>query len=313
MNIIFQLKYKYLWHTKANAQKVHWLFIWAKFGFNRYKVKIYGKNMNIPNGNQSPYFGRKGYGSIMNNEQTKETRKLPGFYIAVCCCVLAIGAAGYFTQRKDAVKTNVTVDNAEDTELFTNAPETAIPTKMPLSETEESLPSLTETESIPYTEAASASSVKADDYTADNPDLEASVTVSAEENVIFQKPANGEVLANFSDKPIYNEALDDWRTHNGIDIAVNEGGSICAAADGVVSKIDYDVMGCSVTIDHADGYTTKYMQLESATEVQEGTEVKKGDVIGVVGKSTAENAREPHIHFEMYKDGEVVDPAEAIK
>lgn len=251
----------------------------------------------------------------MNKEQNKETRKLPGFYIAVCCCVLAIGAAGYFTQRKDAVKTGVTVHDAEDnSETSTNTPISDMPTKIPSSAYEATAPTVTEEPYEPYTETASISSADAaDDYTTDNPDLEASVTVAAEDNVIFQKPASGEILSQYSDKPVYNEALDDWRTHNGIDIAVNEGGSVCAAADGVVSEIGYDVMGCTVTINHDDGYTTKYMQLESAGEVQEGDAVKKGDVIGVVGKSTAETVKEPHLHFEMYKNGELLNPAEAIQ
>ena len=38
----------------------------------------------------------------MNQQQKKETRKLPSFYIALCCCVLAIGIAGYFTERHNS-------------------------------------------------------------------------------------------------------------------------------------------------------------------------------------------------------------------
>ena len=258
--------------------------------------------------------GRKAMEILMNNEQKKETRKLPGFYIAVCCCVLAIGAAGYFTQREEAKHTSVAVNDQEDSNpIYTPEPiATALPTKIPVSSIPEAEPIITEQ---PAEEAVSTSvqAAIADDYTLDNPDLEASITVSAEEAVSFVKPAAGEILSQYSDKPVYNEALDDWRTHDGVDIAVNEGGSVCAAADGTVSEIGYNVMGCTVTITHNDGYTTKYMQLESANEVQEGAADKKGDVIGVIGKSTAETVKEPHLHFEIYKDGTCLNPAEAIQ
>ena len=36
----------------------------------------------------------------MNQQQKKETKKLPSFYIALCCCVLAIGIAGYYRKTQ---------------------------------------------------------------------------------------------------------------------------------------------------------------------------------------------------------------------
>ena len=35
----------------------------------------------------------------MNKQEKQESRRLPGFYIALCCCVIAVGVAGYFTER----------------------------------------------------------------------------------------------------------------------------------------------------------------------------------------------------------------------
>ncbi len=243
----------------------------------------------------------------MNKEQNKENRKLPGFYIAVCCCVLAIGAAGYFTQKKETQDSGITVSKAEitPTPIPTKAP--ALPTIAPVADT---VPS-----SVPQAEESKpviAEAPKAD-YTEDNPDMEASVTVNAEETLSFVQPAVGEILAQYSDKPMYNDVLGDWRTHDGVDIAVNEGGSVCAAADGTIDKITYDAMGCCVTLTHSDGYVTKYRQLESAGEFQEGAAVKKGDVIGVIGKNSAETTSAPHLHFEIYKDGECLNPVDVIK
>lgn len=235
------------------------------------------------------------------SKEKKRNAKLPGFYIAVCCCVLAIGAAGYFTQKKQAVNTSKTVTNvAESTPLPTVAP-----TKIPVSSAMERV--------TPTPVPMTATTPKAEDFAEDNPDLEVSVTAAAEDMLIFVMPAAGEILEQYSEKPVYNAALDDWRTHNGVDIAVNEGGSVCAAADGTVSEITYNAMGCCVTISHSDGYVTKYMQLDSADEVKEGAAVKGGDVIGTIGKSTAENIKDSHLHFEIHKDGVCLNPSEALK
>lgn len=250
---------------------------------------------------------RKAMDLIMNKEQNKDTKKLPGFYIAVCCCVLAIGAAGYFTQKSETKHTSKTLQNIED-KTDDKIVSTIPPTKIPTHEAEQG-EIFTPAPTVPL---QASHVIPIDDFAADNPDLEASVTVNAEEALSFTKPTPGEIIASYSDKPVYNEALDDWRCHNGIDIAVNEGGSVCAAADGQIESIDYNAMGCYVTITHSDGYVTKYMQLESAGEFPVGSQVKKGDVIGVIGKSKAETASQPHLHFEIHQNGDALNPAEAI-
>ena len=186
--------------------------------------------------------------------KNNETRKLPGFYIAVCCCVLAIGAAGYFTQKKEIREASVPVQNFEEASPLP----TALPTKIPLDVVASMPPVIIEEE---VTETVSNPVSVVDDFALDNPDLQASVTVSAEEIVSFIKPVNGEILAQFSDIPSYNKALDDWRTHDGTDIAANEGASVCSAEDGIIESISYNAMGCAVSITHSDGYVTKYMQL----------------------------------------------------
>ena len=56
----------------------------------------------------------------------------------------------------------------------------------------------------------------------------------------------------------YNETTRDWRVHNGVDIAAEEGTPVMAAADGQVYTVYEDeTMGTTVVIRHEDGYTTK--------------------------------------------------------
>ena len=68
--------------------------------------------------------------------------------------------------------------------------------------------------------------------------------------------------------------------------------------------------GLTVTIAHENGYKTIYSNLLSAEFVAEQQEVEKGQTIGSVGDNAAfEIADEAHLHFEMKKDGETVNPS----
>ena len=125
-------------------------------------------------------------------------------------------------------------------------------------------------------------------------------------------PVNGNTLEGYSDKLKYNEQLSDWRTHNGIDIAANTGCSVQAAADGVIDETGKDAMGEYVIISHAAGFITKYMGLENIENLTVGKEIKSGEVIGTSGKCTGENVTDPHIHFEMSKDGVLVNPTDYL-
>ena len=99
---------------------------------------------------------------------------------------------------------------------------------------------------------------------------------------------------------------------NGIDIAANTGCSVQAVADGVIDETGKDAMGEYVIISHAAGFITKYMGLENIENLTVGKEIKSGEVIGTSGKCTGENVTDPHIHFEMSKDGVLVNPTDYL-
>ena len=83
-----------------------------------------------------------------------------------------------------------------------------------------------------------------------------------------------------------------------------------SAEEGTVKSIKNDPRyGITVVIEHEKGYTTVYSNLLTAEFVKEGEKLTKGQTIGTVGNTaTFEIADEPHLHFEMLKDGEYVDP-----
>ena len=124
-------------------------------------------------------------------------------------------------------------------------------------------------------------------------------------------PLEGEVVAAFSvDQLAYNETLGDWRTHDGVDIAAEEGTSVLAASGGTVLSVSDDLlMGTTVVVEHADGCQTTYANLQEMPPVAQGDTVTAGQVIGTVGTTApAESAQGPHLHFSVSKDGDAVDP-----
>jgi len=85
--------------------------------------------------------------------------------------------------------------------------------------------------------------------------------------------------------------------HNGIDIATSYGNPIVAPADGIVIETKTDRMtGRAVVVSHGWGITTHYFHLDKWL-VKPGQKVRRGDVIGLVGKSG--KATGPHVHYEV--------------
>ena len=228
-------------------------------------------------------------------------RKLPSFYIALCCCVLAIGVAGFVIQGNEETHTDVAMV-AEETDEPYIEPEYDDDTSA-TDETE--LPEVAEVIIDPPPAEATF-----EDYTLDNPDfVDAASVMTAPDTRLFQDPV-AEMTFKFglsTDNLMYNEYYKDWRTHNGIDIAAELGCSVSATADGTVINVAQESYGNTVTIEHNDGFKTVYAQL-GEVNVKTGDKVTTGAVIGTVGQSIGENMNESHLHYELLKDGKPVNP-----
>ena len=140
---------------------------------------------------------------------------------------------------------------------------------------------------------------------------------STENKAEFIRPIEGETAKIFSmDSLIYSETLQEWVTHRGIDIKAEKGAEVKAVADGTIKSIKTDPRyGISIIIKHSKGFESVYAcLLNEAQGLKEGDTIKQGQVIGNVGNSGIfESAEGMHLHFEMTKDGDYVNPDIYVK
>ncbi len=134
-------------------------------------------------------------------------------------------------------------------------------------------------------------------------------------DVAFENPEMGAYLKEtiIKNQGIPNIApVNGWITkrfdviHKGVDIAAPIGTPIIATMDGIVEEIRWDsVFGNAVEIKAHSGYNTFYGHC-STIYVKRGDIIKKGDIIAGVGQSG--NASAPHLHYEISKDEQKVNP-----
>ncbi len=95
--------------------------------------------------------------------------------------------------------------------------------------------------------------------------------------------------------------------HTGLDIGAPKGTRVAAADSGFVTYVGCvpTGYGCSIMINHGNGYVTRYAHL-SAFNVEARDSVKKGQVIGYVGSTG--HSTGPHLHFEIIQNGKFRNP-----
>lgn len=132
----------------------------------------------------------------------------------------------------------------------------------------------------------------------------------------FIKPVEGEIIKEYSkENLIYSETLKEWTTHTGIDIQAELTTVVKASAEGTIKSIKNDPRyGLTVIIEHVNGFETRYSNLLTAEFVKVGEKVTSGQTIGTVGNTASfEVLDKPHMHFEILKNSEYLDPTTYIK
>ena len=96
------------------------------------------------------------------------------------------------------------------------------------------------------------------------------------------------------------------KMHKGLDFAASTGTPIYATGDGSVKVSEFNSgYGNMVVLKHGNGYESLYAHMSRA-KVRSGQKVKRGDVIGYVGTTGLSTGA--HLHYEIHKNGEPVDP-----
>ena len=138
-------------------------------------------------------------------------------------------------------------------------------------------------------------------------------TLFYKQAVVF--PVQGEIIGEFSWGELVKATDNMWKTHDGVDIAAQEGTPVKAMTSGTVTDIYKDaIWGNCVVIDHGETTVGYYFGLADDIAVTKGASVNSGEVIGAVGNSAdIESDKGPHLHFALKRESVWIDPISYIE
>ena len=195
-----------------------------------------------------------------------------GFYIVLLLCAAVIGISAWIMLTKAG--TNVENETAEDVVAETTAG----------------------TEPDPAVETAA------------EPETQ---QTAADGTARYVWPVQGDVARPYSiQRLLYDSTMADWRTHDGVDLACEQGTPVAAVAGGlVVGVYNDDLLGTVVEIDHENGMHSVYANLAAQPPVSPGEYVTMGQTVGSVGATALGEVNQvSHLHFAMTEDGISADP-----
>lgn len=124
-------------------------------------------------------------------------------------------------------------------------------------------------------------------------------------HINFIRPTKGRDSGRFGLRRILNKKARN--PHSGMDIAAPKGRKVKAVESGTVIFIgDLFFTGNAIYLDHGNGLISLYAHL-SKFNVKKGQKVKRGDIIGRVGKTGRVTGA--HLHWSVYLNGNAVDPS----
>lgn len=254
----------------------------------------------------------------MNNLKVEKKKKSgalkgKGFYLALAACLLAIGAAAWTTFSSLSSLTEPSESGGKTSSgqphlLVPSQAESTQQTENPVSGVTVSRPE--DQSSKPGTSSKPESQTP---VSSQKPPASSTKPVTVTPST-FIMPVAGKVTKTYSDgQAMYSMTFGDWRTHNGVDLAAAKGSTVQAIGDGKVKDVyQDDMLGTVVVIEHEAGIEASYCGLGTNPSVKKGETVKSGQTIGAISQVPGEIVEESHLHFEVKKDGVLVEPLAAI-
>ncbi len=227
-----------------------------------------------------------------------------GFYIAICLSIAVVSVAAYVVIN--STRNSINDQNSNNMSIDIGSNEWSFSTT-PVDESKSDVPKESSSESQSSEPSNQSTATSASESTSQN-------TQSFSNT--FVMPLKGDIINSFSGgKPVKSKTMNDWRTHDGIDIKAAIATPVKSSSDGIVKSIDQDSMwGVVITIDHGNGYETMYMGLNVNVSVKKDQKVEIGTLLGSVGQTAQiESSEEPHLHFAMKKDGKWIDPMSVVQ
>ena len=225
---------------------------------------------------------------MSDNKHTGRGWNGKGYYIALVLCAAAIGITSYVYSQNSNLQEEVLLEESQIIPVGTMTMEADIPV-IATEPRNQTVPS-------------------------ESGQTEATQSSQPRKRKIVSPVAGHEIYGYSMEALSYNQTTRDWRVHNGVDLAAEEGTPVCAACDGTVYTAGKDdAMGYTVEIRHDGGYTTRYSCLQEDLTVSAGDTVEAGQVIGYAGSTAlVETTLGSHVHFSVSHQGKSMEPMEFL-
>lgn len=142
------------------------------------------------------------------------------------------------------------------------------------------------------------------------------IPTSSDDMLNFVMPLQNYTIGSafVNDNVVYNETMNEWTTHVGVDFVTDGEQDVLAVADGTIQSISYSPLeGTVVLIKHSDELVSVYKSLSNTVEFEVGDSVKAGEKIGSTsGSAGNESKLGSHLHLEMLENGKAVNPFDYI-
>ena len=239
--------------------------------------------------------------------QQKKSKNL-GVYLAMALCLVALGVGAWATYDTVVKFSDVTQDTASS-----SAPQSST---AEVNQTVSGVPkdnAMDENLSVAESEVVSEGAVSSEEPVSSEVVSEQPVESQAPE--YYNYPIAGqEILNGFSNgDPVYNMTMDDWRTHDGLDIGAEKGQNVMSIGAGTVVDSYEDIMWGNVLIIQHGDIEVRYCGLTDKSLLAAGDIVEDGQILGTVGTIPIEEESGYHLHIQMKKDDVWIDPTRVLK